>query len=116
RAEACLTFSRRAGEDAGRRTRAGAGAARGRRARLDAGRARRHGRGRGMSRRVVVVGSGIAGLSAAFAARKAKATVTMVLGRPGATTLTSGALDDIEWERAKSSPASALAANERAFL
>ena len=69
-----------------------------------------------MSRRVVVVGSGIAGLSAAFAARKAKATVTMVLGRPGATTLTSGALDDIEWERAKSSPASALAANERAFL
>lgn len=69
-----------------------------------------------MSRRVVVVGSGIAGLAAAFAARKAKATVTMVLGRPGATTLMSGALDDLEWERAKASPPSALAANERAFL
>lgn len=69
-----------------------------------------------MSRRVVVVGSGIAGLAAAFAARRAKATVTMVMGRPGATTLTSGALDDIDWERADARPPRALEPSEKAFL
>ena len=67
-----------------------------------------------MSRRVVVIGSGVAGLAAAFAARRAKATVTMVMGRPGATALTSGAIDDLEWERA--AEAKPLGAEEEAFL
>lgn len=67
-----------------------------------------------MSRRVVVIGSGVAGLAAAFAARRARATVTMVMGRPGATTLMSGAIDDVEWERA--GEPRPLSAEERAFL
>ena len=43
--------------------------------------------------RVVVVGSGIAGTAAALAARSAGAEVVLVRGRPGATSLGSGALD-----------------------
>lgn len=69
-----------------------------------------------MSLRVVVIGSGVAGLAAAFAARRAKANVTMVLGRPGASLSMSGALDDIEWERAEARAPRPLAANEQAFL
>lgn len=43
--------------------------------------------------RVVVVGSGIAGTAAALAARSAGAEVVLLRGRPGATSLGSGALD-----------------------
>jgi glycerol-3-phosphate dehydrogenase subunit B len=43
--------------------------------------------------RVVILGGGAAGTSAAIAARAAGADVTVVLGRTGATSLTSGALD-----------------------
>ena len=43
--------------------------------------------------RVVVVGSGIAGTAAALAARRAGAEVVLLRGRPGATSLGSGALD-----------------------
>ncbi len=46
-----------------------------------------------MSRRVVVIGSGASGTAAAHAAREAGATVVVVMGRPGATALGSGALD-----------------------
>lgn len=43
--------------------------------------------------RVVVVGSGVAGTAAALAARRAGAEVVLLRGRPGATSLGSGALD-----------------------
>lgn len=66
-----------------------------------------------MSTRVVVIGSGVAGLAAAYAARRAKANVTMVLGRPGASTLFSGAIDGGAWERGLPFE---LSEDERAFL
>lgn len=69
-----------------------------------------------MSRRVIVIGSGIAGLAAAYASRVARANVTMVLGRPGASALMSGALDDIEWERASAAPPRPLEPHEAGFL
>lgn len=69
-----------------------------------------------MSARVVVIGSGVAGLAAAYAARRAKANVTMVLGRPGASALMSGAIDDVEWERAAAHPPSSLEAHEAALV
>lgn len=43
--------------------------------------------------RVVVIGGGAAGTAAACAAQRAGAQVTLIVGRPGATSLTSGALD-----------------------
>jgi len=46
-----------------------------------------------VSRRVVVIGGGASGTAAAHAARDAGATVVVVVGRPGATALASGALD-----------------------
>ena len=46
-----------------------------------------------MSRRVVVIGGGAGGAASAYAAREAGASVTVVTGRPGATSLGSGALD-----------------------
>ena len=46
-----------------------------------------------MSRRVVVIGGGASGTAAAFAARQAGAAVVAVVGRPGASSLGSGALD-----------------------
>ncbi len=46
-----------------------------------------------MSKSVVVIGSGAAGTAATIAAHAAGATVTMVRGRTGASSLTSGALD-----------------------
>jgi glycerol-3-phosphate dehydrogenase subunit B len=46
-----------------------------------------------MSARIVVIGGGASGAAAAFAARQAGANVTVVMGRPGATSLGSGALD-----------------------
>lgn len=48
--------------------------------------------------RVVVVGSGWAGLAAALEARAAHADVTLVDGGPGASALGPGALDDVPWE------------------
>lgn len=46
-------------------------------------------------RHVLVVGAGLAGLAAAWAAKKMGARVTIVRGRPGASALSSGAWD---WE------------------
>jgi glycine/D-amino acid oxidase-like deaminating enzyme len=49
--------------------------------------------GEKMRGRVVVVGGGASGTAAAFAAREAGADVVVALGRPGATSLSSGAID-----------------------
>lgn len=49
--------------------------------------------------RIAVVGGGIAGLSAAWAARRAGADVTVLFDRPGASALYSGALDVSSWEQ-----------------
>ncbi|HEY3592700.1 MAG TPA: FAD-binding protein [Polyangiaceae bacterium] len=49
--------------------------------------------GEKMRGRVVVVGGGASGTAAAFAAREAGADVAVALGRPGATSLSSGAID-----------------------
>jgi glycerol-3-phosphate dehydrogenase subunit B len=46
-----------------------------------------------MKRRVVVIGGGASGTAAAYAAHQAGATVTMINGRAGASSLGSGALD-----------------------
>lgn len=53
-----------------------------------------------MTRSVVIVGAGVAGLAAAFAARRAGRTVTLVSTGPGSSALASGAVDDVLWERA----------------
>lgn len=50
-----------------------------------------------MSRGVVVIGWGAAGLAAAYAASARGARVTIVGAGPGATSFYSGAVDDIEW-------------------
>lgn len=52
-----------------------------------------------MSHRVLVVGSGVAGLAAVWSAHRGGAEVTIVEGRPGASALGVGAVDDIPWER-----------------
>ncbi len=54
--------------------------------------------GRRPGHRVVVVGSGWAGVSAAIAARASHADVTLIDGGPGASALGPGALDDVSWE------------------
>lgn len=46
-----------------------------------------------MSRHVAVIGAGVAGTAAAYAATLGGARVTVVVGRPGATSLGSGAID-----------------------
>lgn len=51
---------------------------------------------------VVVIGAGIAGTAAAWAAAKQGARVSVVHDRAGASALYSGALDELEWERASS--------------
>lgn len=66
-------------------------------------------------RRAVVVGSGLAGTAAAFAARRGGADVTMVLGRPGASALGSGALDD-RWDAGEEAAPIAPTADEQAFF
>src|SRR5690349_7650580 len=86
-------FSGAASEYALSRRGARAGPARGARTRRAASGARAGDRGGRMSRRVVVIGGGASGTAAAFAARQAGATVHVVIGRPGATALASGALD-----------------------
>ena len=50
--------------------------------------------------RVAVVGAGVAGLAAAWAARRAGAEVTVVASGTGASALGGGAVDDRPWERA----------------
>lgn len=51
-----------------------------------------------MSRHVVIIGAGVAGLSAAFAARARGIAVTIVSATVGASALSSGAVDDLPWE------------------
>ncbi len=50
-----------------------------------------------MSARVAIVGWGAAGAAAAHAAHRLGASVTVVGRAAGATALTSGALDDVDW-------------------
>lgn len=51
-----------------------------------------------MSAHVVVLGGGVAGTAAAFAAANAGASVTVVLGGVGASSLYGGAVDDHPWD------------------
>ncbi|MDI3284923.1 FAD-binding protein [Polyangium sp. 15x6] len=51
-----------------------------------------------MSRRVLILGAGAAGLSAAFAARNSGADVVLVSAGAGASSLGGGAVDDVPWE------------------
>ena len=70
-------------------------------------------------RHVVVIGAGIAGTAAAWAAAKAGARVSVLHDRAGASALYSGALDEREWDRAGSgggAPASAELAEFAAAL
>jgi glycerol-3-phosphate dehydrogenase subunit B len=48
--------------------------------------------------RVVIVGSGLAALAAAFAASRGGAEVTLVSGGVGASALYAGAVDDVPWD------------------
>ncbi|HSQ65239.1 MAG TPA: FAD-binding protein [Polyangiaceae bacterium] len=66
------------------------------------------------ARRVAVLGSGIAGTAAAIAAARAGAEVTIVRGRPGATSLSGGAIDSGSWEDGPA--AAALAPEARGVL
>lgn len=51
-----------------------------------------------MKRHVVIIGAGVAGLSAAFAARERGIEVTVVSAGVGASALGGGAVDDLPWE------------------
>lgn len=64
-------------------------------------------------RRVVVVGSGVAGSAAALSAVHEAAEVTVVAGGPGASVLAGGALDDVPWEQATGEPRSLARPAER---
>ena len=48
---------------------------------------------------VLVIGSGIAGTAAALAGATAGARTRLILGTSGATTLSSGAIDEVPWEQ-----------------
>ena len=50
--------------------------------------------------KIAVIGGGVAGTAAAWAARRGFAEVTAIFDRPGASSLYSGALDDTPWEEA----------------
>ena len=50
--------------------------------------------------KLAVIGGGVAGTAAAWAARRGFAEVTAIFDRPGASSLYSGALDDTPWEEA----------------
>lgn len=51
-----------------------------------------------MSRRVVVIGAGVAGVAAAWSASRRGADVTIVDGGAGASVFGGGAVDDLPWE------------------
>ncbi len=51
-----------------------------------------------MKTHVVIIGAGIAGLSAAYAARERATSVTIVSAGAGASALGGGAVDDLPWE------------------
>jgi glycerol-3-phosphate dehydrogenase subunit B len=51
-----------------------------------------------MSARVSIIGAGVAGLAAAWSARRLGHEVTLVSFGPGASALGSGAVDDVPWE------------------
>lgn len=51
-----------------------------------------------MSRRIVIIGAGLAGLSAAFAARQRGVDVTVIAAGAGASAFAGGAVDDLPWE------------------
>ena len=51
-----------------------------------------------MNRRVVVIGGGVAGLSAAYTARERGARVTIVSAGVGTSALGGGVVDDLPWE------------------
>jgi hypothetical protein len=50
--------------------------------------------------KIAVIGGGVAGTAAAWAARRAYADVTAIFDHAGASSLYSGALDDAPWEEA----------------
>ncbi|HVW24708.1 MAG TPA: hypothetical protein VHC69_05030 [Polyangiaceae bacterium] len=50
--------------------------------------------------KIVVIGGGVAGTAAAWAARRGFADVTAIFDHPGASSVYSGALDDAPWEDA----------------
>ena len=52
-----------------------------------------------MTRRIVVIGAGLAGLAAAWSARRKGHEVTIVSAGVGASALGSGAVDDVPWEQ-----------------
>lgn len=52
-----------------------------------------------MTPRVLVVGAGVAGLAAAWSARRAGRAVTLVSQGAGASALSGGAVDDVPWEK-----------------
>ena len=51
-----------------------------------------------MSRRVLVIGAGVAGLAAAWSAARAGHEVTLLSAGAGASALGGGAVDDVTWE------------------
>jgi glycerol-3-phosphate dehydrogenase subunit B len=52
-----------------------------------------------VTRRIVVIGAGLAGLAAAWSARRRGHDVTLVSAGVGASALGSGAVDDVPWEQ-----------------
>lgn len=64
---------------------------------------------------VVVIGDGVAGVAAAFAAARAGAKVLVVSRGNGATTLSSGAVDRFPWDALRENQA-LIDADERSFL
>ncbi len=52
-----------------------------------------------MTRRIVIVGAGLAGLAAAWSARRQGYEVTIVSAGAGASALGGGAVDDVPWEQ-----------------
>ncbi len=67
-------------------------------------------------RHVIVIGAGVAGVAAAFAAQRANARVTIVSSRPGASCLMSGAIDDEPWETARYQPTGSALQDVQSFI